>query len=109
MVLTRLKVRASKDYTPGTGVSTAESTRQASPIPLTTRVRHNSGQRNGRAVVRLWQGNGMIAAALIREQEHAYGKGMATGHAGTDIEEPAEDEASDKRQPSQQGRGKSAG
>ena len=51
----------------------------------------------------------MIAAALIREQARAYGKGMATGHAGTDAEETAEDEASGRRQPSQQGGGNSAG
>ena len=52
---------------------------------------------------------GMIAAALIREQERAYGKGMATCHAGTDAEETAGDEASGRRQPSQQGGGNSAG
>ena len=45
---------------------------------------------------------GMIAAALIREQEHAYGKGVATVHACTDVEETAGDEVSGMRQPSQQ-------
>ena len=44
---------------------------------------------------------GMIAAALIREQERAYGKGVATVHAGTDVEETAGDEVSGMRQPSQ--------
>ena len=51
----------------------------------------------------------MIAAAETREQMRAYGKGMATGHAGTDTEGTAEDKASGRRQPSQQGRGDSAG
>ena len=51
----------------------------------------------------------MIAAALIREQACAYGKGMATGHAGTNEEETAEEKASGRRQPSQKGRGNSAG
>ena len=32
---------------------------------------------------------GMIAAALIREQEHAYDPGVATVHACTDAEETA--------------------
>ena len=91
MALTRLEVRASKDYIPDTGISIAESTRQASPIPLTTRVRHSSGQRVGRAGVRLRQGDGMIAAAETREQTRAYGMGVATGHAGTDTEGTAED------------------
>ena len=109
MALTRLEVRASKDYTPDIGVGAAESTRQASPIPLTTRVRHNSGQRVGRARVRLRQGDGMIAAAEKREQTRAFGRGMATGHAGMDTEGTAQDEASGRRQPSQQGRSKSAG
>ena len=109
MALTRPEVRSSKDYTPDIGVRTAESTGQASPIPLTTRVWHNSGQRVGRAGVRMRQGDGMIAAARIREQTRAYGKDTATGHAGTDAEETAEDKASGRRQPSQQGGGNSAG
>ena len=50
---------------------------------------------------------GTIAAALIREQERAYGKGVATVHAGTDAEETAADEVSGMRQPSQQSRGDS--
>ena len=50
---------------------------------------------------------GMIAAALIKEQERAYSKGVATVHAGTDAEETAGDEVSDMRQPSQQSRGDS--
>ena len=45
---------------------------------------------------------GMIATALIREQERAYGKGVVTIHAGTDAEETAGDEVSGMRQPSQQ-------
>ena len=52
---------------------------------------------------------GMIAAALIREQTRAYSKDTATGHAGTDTDGTAEDKASGRRQPSQQGRGNSAG
>ena len=51
----------------------------------------------------------MIAAAQTREQARAYGKVMATGHAGTDAEETAEDKAFGRRQPSQQGRGNPAG
>ena len=51
---------------------------------------------------------GMIAAALIREQEHAYGKGVATVHAGTDAEDTAGDEVSVMRQSSQQSGGDSA-
>ena len=79
------------------------------PIPLTSRARHSDGQRVGRAGVRLRQGDGMIAAARIREQMRAYGKDMATGHAGTDTEGTAEDKVSGRRQPSQQGRGNAAG
>ena len=91
MALTRSEVRASKDYTPDTGTRAAESTGHALPVPLTSRVRHSSGQRVGRAGVRLQQGDGMIAAAETREQMRAYGRGMATGHAGTDTEGTAED------------------
>ena len=52
---------------------------------------------------------GMIALAPIWEQERAHGKGVATVHAGTDAEETAGDEASGRRQPSQQDRCNSAG
>jgi hypothetical protein len=68
MALTRSEVRASKDYTPDTGTSTAESTGHALPIPLTIRVWHSSGQKIGRASVRLRPGDGMVAAAEKREQ-----------------------------------------
>ena len=56
MSLTRPEVSASKDYTRHgieSGESTTESTRLTSTIPLTARVRHNSGQSNGRGVARL--------------------------------------------------------
>ena len=51
---------------------------------------------------------GMIAAALIWEQERAYGKGMATGQAGTDVEETAGDGVYGVRQPSQRSDSNSA-
>ena len=35
----------------------------------------------------------MIAAADTREQTRAYGRGMATGHAGMDTEGTAEDKS----------------
>ena len=45
---------------------------------------------------------GMIVAALIREQEHAYGLGVATVHAGTDAEETAGDRVTGTRYPNHQ-------
>ena len=50
----------------------------------------------------------LIAAALIREQGHAYGKGMATGHAGMDVEETTGDGVYGVRQPSQRSDSNSA-
>ena len=50
---------------------------------------------------------GMIVAALIREQKRAYGLGVATIHAGTDVEETTGDKVSGTRQPNQQSRGDS--
>ena len=51
---------------------------------------------------------GMIVAALIREQERAYGKGVATVNAVTDAKETAGDKHSDMRQPSQRSGSNSA-
>ena len=68
MALTRPEVTASKDYTPDTGACAAASTGHALPIPLTIRVWHSSGQKMRHAGVRRRPGDGMIAAAEIREQ-----------------------------------------